>query len=116
MTKVHNGMQQFDTSNVPEGTFWYRCEYKIKQSDKEEQTKLSHWEIVRVHDMEHNGRRYRKLSAQYWSEKLADLVKKNVVAEFYQIPLPPGHPDEAKTQEPESASVRPVGSVARPNG
>jgi hypothetical protein len=117
MTKVHNGMQKFDLDNVPTGAFWYREQHKHAAT---QQPVWTRWDMLYAHDVEYRGKVKRKLSAQFWSEYVDNIRRKlekgDLLCEFYQIPLPPGHPDEAKTQEPESASVRPVGSVARPNG
>ena len=118
MTKVHNGMQLFDVNNVPDGTFWHRSQYTINKSDTTKEPKWTFWEPVVVITVMVRNKPRRKVAARFWNSYLDTLVKQQVVAEFYQIPLPPGHPDEAegKTQEPQGPSLRTVSDVAEPAG
>jgi hypothetical protein len=117
----HNGMNFFNLDNVPTGAFWYREQHKHAAT---QQPVWTRWDVLYAHDVEYRGKVRRKLSAQFWSEYIDNIRRKlekgGFLCEFYQIPLPPGHPDEGlqdqKAAEPEGTGVRPVGSVARSNG
>jgi len=113
----HNGMQKFDLDNVPTGAFWYREQHKHAAT---QQPVWTRWDMLYAHDVEYRGKVRRKLSAQFWSEYVDNIRRKldkgGFACEFYQIPLPPGHPDEnvveVKAQEPQGPSVRTVSDVA----
>jgi len=119
MTTSHNGMQFFDLDNLPIGAGWYREQYKPAKAKEPVWTR---WDFVYVHDNEYRGKLRRKLSSHFWSGNVDDirrrLDKGGFACEFYQIPLPPGHPDEnkGKTIEPQGPSVRTVSDVTGPIG
>jgi hypothetical protein len=117
MTTSHNGMEKYDIDDVPTGVFWYREEYKPANK---QQVVWTRWDVVYVHDREYRGKLRRHLSSQFWSSNADDtrrkLDKGGFVCEFYQIPLPPGHPDEDKgqTQEPAGEGVREISDPPGP--